>query len=150
MPNQRNLSIRNLPIKSLPKIWAKWNLPIRSLPIGNLPISRELFKLMPVCSSHIPFMLQYHKIGNKTLIQGYFVAKWVKPWFSALVERVSSISVDLLSIFSTTNKTCKEMVKEDNFSYKYCLFPALMSRLRNYCRENVENYIYALWWAGLA
>ena len=66
-----------------------------------------------------------------------------------LVGRFSSISIDLSSIFSTTYKTCKEMVKEKKYSYKCWHFQAQMSRLCFLCCENVENRIYALWWAGL-
>ena len=106
------------------------NLPIRNLPIINgiknlaiygtypTPVSRQLIKLMPICSSHVPYMLQYDEIVKQILIQAYFVAKLAKNDVGALVGRFSSISLDLLSIFSTTNKTCKEMVKEDKFSYK--------------------------------
>ena len=42
------------------------------------------------------------------------------------------------------------MVKDEHFIYKCCHFPAQMPRLRIFCRENVKNAIYALWWAGLA
>ena len=92
---------------------------------------------MPVGSSNAPFIQQM-------LIQAYFVAKLAK-----LVGRFSSISLDLLSIFSTTNKTCKEIVKEEKFSYKCWHSPAQMSCLRSFCRKNVKNGIYALRWVGL-
>ena len=42
------------------------------------------------------------------------------------------------------------MVKDEHLIYKCCHFPAQMPRLRIFCRENVENDVYALWWAGLA
>ena len=50
------------------------------------------------------------------------------------------------SIFSTTDKTWKELVEGEKCSYKCWHFPAKMSCLRSFCRE---NGICALWWSGL-
>ena len=63
------------------------------------------------------------------------------------MERFGPISLDFLSIFSTTNKICKEMVKEDSFYKQVLPFPS--SNVPVYAFF-VENGIYALWWAGLA
>ena len=60
--------------------------------------------------------------------------------------RFSSKSLDLSSIFSTTDKTWKELVKGEKCPYKCWHFPAKMSCLRSFCRE---NGICALWWSGL-
>ena len=73
-----------------------------------------------------------------------------KKDLGTLVGRISSISLDLSSNFFTTNKACKEILIEEQIQYKCYHFSAQMSRLRIFCRENVANIIYALWWAGLA
>ena len=96
---------------------------------------------MPVGSSNAPFIQQM-------LIQAYFVAKLAKKK-EALMGRFSSKSLDLSSIFSTTDKTWKELVKGEKCPYKCWHFPAKMSCLRSFCREIVKNGICALWWAGL-
>ena len=92
---------------------------------------------------------QMHHLFNKCWYKHILSQNWQKADLRALVGRFSSISLDLLSIFSTTNKTCKEMVKEEKFSYKCWHSPAQMSCLRSFCRKNVKNGIYALRWVGL-
>ena len=121
-------------------------------PSGACPLETYLYRTCPCHMNSSNWCLlgaQMHHLFNKCWYKHILSQNWQKADLRALVGRFSSISLDLKSIFSTTNKTCKEMVKEDNCSYKCWHFPAQMSCLRRFCRENVDNGIYALWWAGL-